>query len=130
MRPRLPSSIFIFPILFLFTLISAASAQELVVWHAYRAEEKEAFEKVVANFNASKTGKIKVTTLAVPYDAFADKISSAVPRGKGPDIFIYAQDRLGGGVEARDKAEGSDFYVDAATRARFLPTTVEAMTYQ
>jgi hypothetical protein len=29
-----------------------------------------------------------VTTLAAPYAAFADKISVAVPRGKGPDIFI------------------------------------------
>ncbi|MCI0611707.1 ABC transporter substrate-binding protein, partial [bacterium] len=65
------------------TLVSITAAQELVVWHAYRAEEKAAFEKVVAAYNASKGGKVKITTLAVPYDAFADKITAAVPRGKG-----------------------------------------------
>ena len=75
--------------------------KEVVVWHAYRAEEKAAFEKVVAAYNAANAAKgVKVTTLAVPYDAFADKITAAVPRGKGPDIFIYAQDRLGGWIEA------------------------------
>jgi arabinogalactan oligomer/maltooligosaccharide transport system substrate-binding protein len=109
---------------------AAASAQELVVWHAYRAEEKAAFEKVAANFNASTGGKIKVSTLAVPYDAFADKITAAVPRGKGPDIFIYAQDRLGGWIEAGNTVEPIDFFIEDETKARFIPTTMEAMTYQ
>jgi arabinogalactan oligomer/maltooligosaccharide transport system substrate-binding protein len=53
-----------------------------------------------------------------------------VPRGKGPDVFIYAQDRLGGWIEAGNTVEPIDFYVDKDTRARFLPTTLEAMTYQ
>lgn len=118
-----------FLFLLLPALVSYASAQELVVWHAYRAEEKAAFEKVVAQYNASQ-GKVKVTTLAVPYDAFADKISAAVPRGKGPDIFIYAQDRLGGWIEAGNTVEPIDFYVEDATKARYIPTTMQAMTYQ
>jgi arabinogalactan oligomer/maltooligosaccharide transport system substrate-binding protein len=113
-----------------FTLVSITAAQELVIWHAYRAEEKVAFEKVVAAYNASKGGKVKVTTLAVPYDAFADKITAAVPRGKGPDIFIYAQDRLGGWIEAGNTVEPIDFYVEDDVKARFIPTTMEAMTYQ
>lgn len=106
-------------------------AADLVVWHAYRAEEKEALEKVVAAYNASPAAKgNKVTTLAVPYDAFADKISAAVPRGKGPDIFIYAQDRLGGWIEAGNTVEPIDFFLEKETKARFIPTTMEAMTYR
>jgi arabinogalactan oligomer/maltooligosaccharide transport system substrate-binding protein len=106
-------------------------AAEIVVWHAYRAEEKAALEKVAAAFNASPAAKgNKVTTLAVPYDAFADKISAAVPRGKGPDIFIYAQDRLGGWIEAGNTVEPIDFFLDKETRARYIPTTLEAMTYR
>jgi arabinogalactan oligomer/maltooligosaccharide transport system substrate-binding protein len=106
-------------------------AAEIVVWHAYRADEKEALEKAVATFNASPAAKgNKVTTLAVPYDAFADKISAAVPRGKGPDIFIYAQDRLGGWIEAGNTVEPIDFFLDKETRARYIPTTLEAMTYR
>jgi len=111
---------------------SLALAQtEIVVWHSYRGEEKAALEKVVAAYNAAKAAKgVKVTTLAVPFDAFADKITAAVPRGKGPDIFIYAQDRLGGWVEARNTIEPIDFYLDKDTTGRFLPRTMEAMTYR
>ncbi len=109
---------------------AAAPPVELVVWHSYRGDEKAAFEKVVADYNAAKAAAgVKVTTLAVPYDAFADKITAAVPRGKGPDVFIFAQDRLGGWVEAGNTIEPIDFYVDKATRDRFIPSTVEAMTY-
>jgi len=110
---------------------SLALAQtEIVVWHSYRGEEKTALEKVVAAYNAAKAARgVKVTTLAVPFDAFADKITAAVPRGKGPDIFIYAQDRLGGWVEAGNTIEPIDFYLDKETTGRFLPTTMEAMTY-
>jgi arabinogalactan oligomer/maltooligosaccharide transport system substrate-binding protein len=119
----------------LLTLVASAAvplpAADLVVWHAYRAEEKEALEKVVAAFNASPAAKgNRVTTLAVPYDAFADKISAAVPRGKGPDIFIYAQDRLGGWIEAGNTVEPIDFFLEKETKARFIGTTMEAMTYR
>ena len=115
-------------------LLAASSAlaqtKEVVIWHAYRGEEKAAFEKVVASFNQANAAKgIKATTLAVPFDAFADKISAAVPRGKGPDVFVYAQDRLGGWIEAGNTVESLDFVLDPKVKARFLPTTMEAMTY-
>jgi maltose-binding protein MalE len=73
---------------------------------------------------AKAASGVKITTLPVPYDALADKITAAVPRGKGPDIFIFAQDRLGGWVEAGKTIEPIDFYVDKATKDRFLPSTV------
>jgi arabinogalactan oligomer/maltooligosaccharide transport system substrate-binding protein len=110
---------------------AAAQPKELVVWHAYRAAEKAAFEKVVENFARTPAAKgIKVSTLAIPYDAYADKISAAVPRGKGPDLFIYAQDRLGGWIEAGKTVEPIDFFLDKPTRERFLPGMLDAMTYK
>ncbi len=110
--------------------LSALAQKEIVVWHGYRGGEKAAFEKVVDNFNKANAGKIKVTTLAVPYDAFADKITAAVPRGKGPDVFIFAQDRLGGWVAAGNTVEPLDFFLDPATKGRYLKATLDAMTYQ
>lgn len=130
MRTRLPLRTLALATLAMLGTAGVASAADLVIWHAYRGGEKDAFEKVVANFNAANAGKIKATTLAVPYDAFADKITAAVPRGKGPDVFIYAQDRLGGWIEAGNTIESIDFYLDDATTKRFIPTTLEAMTYR
>src|SRR3989442_14738617 len=107
----------------------ATAATEVVVRHAYRAEEKAAMEKVGAAYNAAHPWT-KVSPPAVPYDAFADKISGAVPRGKGPDVFIYAQDRLGGWIEAGNTVEPIDFFIDKETKDRFILTTMEAMTYK
>jgi len=109
---------------------AAAAPSELVVWHAYRGAERTAFEKVVEAFNKSHAGKITVSTLAIPYDAMADKITAAVPRGKGPDVFIYAQDRLGGWIEAGNTIESLDFFLDPSITKRYLPKTLDAMTYQ
>lgn len=108
----------------------ALAQKEIVIWHGYRGGEKAAFETVVENFNKANAGKIKATTLAVPYDAFADKITAAVPRGKGPDLFIFAQDRLGGWIAAGNTVEPLDFFIDAPTKGRYLKATLDAMTYQ
>lgn len=109
--------------------VPAMAQKEIVVWHGYRGGEKAAFEKVVAQFNQSQKG-IKVSTLAVPYDAFADKITAAVPRGKGPDVFIFAQDRLGGWIAAGNTVEPLDFFLDDKVKGRYLKATMDAMTYQ
>src|SRR5688572_7747574 len=106
-----------------------AAAADIVVWHSYRAGERKALEKVAEEYNKSQTAN-KVQLLAVPFDALADKVSAAVPRGKGPDIFIYAQDRLGGWIEAGNTVEPIDFFLDDATKGRYLPTTMDAMTYR
>jgi len=50
--------------------------------------------------------------------------------GQGPDVFIGPQDRLGGWVEAGNTVDPSTFYVDAAARKRFVPSTLESITYR
>jgi arabinogalactan oligomer/maltooligosaccharide transport system substrate-binding protein len=110
-------------------LLPAQAATELTVWHAYRGDEKAAFEKVVAQYNSSQKD-VAVRTLAVPYDAYADKITASVPRGKGPDVFIFAQDRLGGWVEAGQTIEPIDFFLDDAVTAQLVPGMMLAMTYR
>ena len=107
----------------------ALAATDLVVWHAYRGDEKAAFEKVVGMYNAKQKDFV-VKTLAVPYDAYADKITASVPRGKGPDVFIFAQDRLGGWVEAGQTIEPIDFFVDEKVTSQFVPGMMPAMTYR
>lgn len=111
--------------------IPVQAATELVVWHAYRGAEKTAFEKVAAMYNKNMASKgIRIKTLAVPYDAYADKITATVPRGKGPDLFIFAQDRLGGWIEGGRTIESIDFFLDDEIRNQLLPNMMEAMTYR
>jgi arabinogalactan oligomer/maltooligosaccharide transport system substrate-binding protein len=114
------------------TLMGASSfafaKEEVLLWHAYRGAEKKAMQEVVDNFNKSSK-EYSVKTLAVPYDAYADKITAAIPRGRGPDVFIYAQDRLGGWVEANNTIEPIDFFLDGEDE-QFIPSTMEAMNYR
>ncbi len=108
-----------------------AASADLVVWHAYRGEEKAAFEKTVAMFNeAHKADGISVRSLAVPFDAYADKITAAVPRGRGPDVFIFAQDRLGGWVEGGQTVEPIDFFIEDETLESLIPDLMAPMTYR
>jgi arabinogalactan oligomer / maltooligosaccharide transport system substrate-binding protein len=130
-RGAAPALVLALTILALLAPVPARAQKEIVLWHAYRGEEKAALEAVVTQYNASRAASgVKVTTLAIPYDAFADRITAAVPRGKGPDLFIYAQDRLGGWIEAGNTVEPVDFFVDKPVRDRFLKTTLDAVTYR
>lgn len=106
---------------------SAAAATELTLWHAYRGLERKGIEQVAKKFNGSQSD-IKVTLLPIPYDAFADKITAAVPRGKGPDLFIFSQDRLGD-WSASGLIEPIDFWLTDELRGAYLEPTLEALTY-
>ncbi|MEW5743140.1 MAG: extracellular solute-binding protein [Myxococcota bacterium] len=64
----------------------------LKLWHAYRGGEERALEESARRFTA-RTGR-QVELLAVPYDAFSSKITSAIPHDAGPDVFIFAHERL------------------------------------
>lgn len=80
-----------------FTLLATllalpAAAAPLKLWHAYRGSEEEALEKSAKLF-LEHTGQ-RVELLALPYDAFAAKLTSAIPHGAGPDVFIFAHERL------------------------------------
>ncbi len=104
---------------------------DLVIWHSYRGREKDALEKVAALYSASaKPGTRPVRAVAVPNDAFADKISAAVPRNKGPDLFIFSHDRLGGWVESGKTVAPIDFFLEQSDRDTFLPGMLDATTYK
>jgi len=71
----------------------SAPKDGVVLWHAYNDRERAALEHVAAEWNEAHPDT-PLTLVQVPYDAFADKITSAVPNGNGPDLFVYSQDRI------------------------------------
>jgi len=74
----------------------AGSADRVVLWHAYIGSEADALMSLVAEYNADPelNGDVKVEVLSVAFGNFPDKLTNALPRGQGPDVFIYAHDRL------------------------------------
>ncbi len=106
---------------------AAKGPTTVVLWHAYRAEEKRALEQIVSNYNSSQK-KIHIKILAIPYDAYPDKINAAIPRGHGPDLFIFAHDRVGDWAK-NGIIEKITFWVNGPLLQRFIPKTVKMLAY-
>jgi arabinogalactan oligomer/maltooligosaccharide transport system permease protein len=107
--------------------IVEASQAEVVLWHAYNGAERDALIQVVDAFNASHPNA-KVVVSGVPHEAITDKLTVAIPRGHGPDLFIYAHDRIGGWAEGGHIAP-IELLVDEAMLDRHETACVFALAY-
>ncbi len=124
MRYFISISIVVLSLLF---VLKAQAQTTVTLWHAYRGDEKEAIKQITNNFNTANED-VQIKLLGIPYDAFADKITAAIPRGKGPDLFIFAHDRIGGWVAA-DVIEPIDFYLEEDISGRFVEGAYQPMVY-
>ncbi|MEK7388386.1 MAG: extracellular solute-binding protein [Elusimicrobiota bacterium] len=99
----------------------AQAASPLKLWHAYRGAEEQALEKSTKLFER-ETGRA-VELLALPYDAFAAKLIAAIPHGVGPDVFIFAHERVRqfARMGIVDPVDG------AIDRRAYFPNTVDAL---
>jgi arabinogalactan oligomer/maltooligosaccharide transport system substrate-binding protein len=105
--------------------------KELAIWHAYRGRAALAFAKVIASYNSTlPTDAAPLRAVAIPVDAFADKIAAAIAHSEGPDVFIFAHDRLGAWVETGRMVQSIGFWADDVIRAAILPRLVDALTYR
>lgn len=100
----------------------------LVLWHSYTGQERAALEAVVAHYNQRPELRRKVRMTSVPHDAYPDKITAAIPRGHGPDVFIFAHDRIGGWVEGGQIAP-IELFVDEALLDAHESACVFALAY-
>ena len=125
---RMPRSLLLLSVMGLLCRAAPAHARQIVLWHSYRAAEQDALMAVVRSFEA-RYPNIHVRVLAVPYDAFASKLTTAIPRGNGPDVFIFAHERIGAWAEGGivDALDPGSLPLDLED---FLPPTVEALRYQ
>lgn len=99
----------------------------VVLWHPYRGGEEAALKKVIARFEVERG--VKVTALAVPYEAYLSKLEAAIPRGNGPDVFVGPHNRLGEYLRHRLVAPVGDAFPDADANV-YEPVTVEAVTHE
>src|SRR5688572_18841427 len=75
-------------------------AAQVVLWHSYRGAEEQVLVELVGEYQRQRPD-VTVELVAVPNDTFASKLNAAIPRGHGPDLFLYpGQDRIGDWVKA------------------------------
>ena len=114
--------------MFLLSFLSTSFAEEinLKVWHSYRDAEKEALETLLEEYDQSHP-ELTIESLAVAYDSYANKLEAAIPRNNGPDIFIYAHEKIGSwsGAGIITPIEISEIEL-----AEFHPTTQKSLQYE
>lgn len=106
---------------------SGSSDSTVVLWHAYRGDEASALEKTIEAYR-SQPDSVPVRVVSVPYDAFANKLRVSVPRGNGPDLFIFAHDQVGDWAE-RGLIESLSFWADKALLEQYLDETLEPLVF-
>lgn len=102
-------------------VVHAQSGEPLKLWHAYRGAEEQGLTRAVERYT-QQTGE-RVQLLAVPYDAYSSKLSSAIPHGVGPDVFIFNHERLRT-FHRQGLVAPTDAFID---RAAYLPPALEAL---
>ena len=100
---------------------------ELVLWHAYRADEADVLASIVEAINKERSD-FRVKVLAVPYDAYLDKITAAIPRGRGPDLFIAAHDPIGDWAKA-GTIQPIDDFIDTQRASSLVDGLLPAVTF-
>lgn len=78
----------------------AAAQTRVHLWHAYGDAEEDAIREVARAFERENPG-VRVELLANAFGAYASKLESAIPTGRGPDVFIDAHERLASYLERR-----------------------------
>lgn len=67
-------------------LLSPALAQTAITYWQYEYKSKvEAIDELIRRFEAENPG-IRVVHQTFPYNAYAQKVASAIPAGQGPDV--------------------------------------------
>jgi arabinogalactan oligomer/maltooligosaccharide transport system permease protein len=107
---------------------AAAEPVTVSLWHSYRGSEREALEATLQEFNTTQA-EIRVEASFVPAQSYADKLNMTIPRGHGPDVFIFAHDRVGAWADSGLVAP-LDGYLEPALLDRFIAKTVDPLRYR
>lgn len=108
------------------TAVAQAPPTTLTLWHSYIGNEETALKQVIADF-AKQRPDITVQVQGVPYGGYPEKIENAIGLASGPDVFIFAHERIGGWVTRKIIAPTP--LTDGALTA-YLPETLAPLHYK
>ncbi len=106
----------------------------IVLWHAYRGREKAALESAIKVF-VQNNPNFDIDAQEVPFSALRDKVTVTIPKGTGPDLFVFAHNTIGdwvfkGGIIAPLSSLIEEYDDFETLETRFIPSTVKALGYQ
>ncbi len=106
--------------------VRAAETSTIVLWHSFRGTEEKGIRTVVNAYNLQNEDKI----VAVSRDGatFLDDVEKAIAAGEGPDLFVWAHDKIGAWARGRIilPLEG---LVDSESLGTYLSNCLEALRY-
>jgi len=119
---------------FSLTMDLPAEPVNIRLWHSYRGKEKDALDALCDEFN-DRFAPLHVEAQEVPFHALRDKITVTVPRGTGPDLFVFAHNVIGDWVEKGGILVPLGLFMKRydsfdELAERYLPATVKALTYR
>ena len=121
----------VFLIAALATLLIGGEAlckSEIALWHSYRSNERAALEKIIDRYNKERPD-VFIKPLALPHDAFLNKLSSAIPHGNGPDLFIFANELVGSWVKNKLIEPYPAGFINFA-HENYFQKTVKGLTWE
>ena len=106
----------------------AAEPVTITIWHSYHPDENEekAFNQILELYKAQNPD-VTVDVLYVPFDQLANKWSTEVAAGGGPDMFTMPNDDLGNWIRGGLVAPVDEFV--AGKLDGFSDLAVQGVTY-
>jgi arabinogalactan oligomer/maltooligosaccharide transport system permease protein len=74
-------------------LLGSARAEPVTLWYAYLGNEQDALNQVVASWNEAHPDS-PVVAMQIPFEAYANRLETTIPRGNGPDLFIFSTEKI------------------------------------
>jgi len=107
----------------------AAEPVTISLWHSYHPDENEekAFNQILEAYKAAHP-EVTVEVLYVPFDQLANKWSTEVAAGGGPDMFTMPNDDLGNWIRGGLVAPVDEFV--AGKLDGFTQLGIDGVTYE
>ncbi len=106
----------------------AGDVRPLIFWHSFRGQEETALQTVVSAWNLEHE-TTPIVLVARDGSVFTDDVEAEIAAGRGPDIFVWAHDKIGAWVE-KGLLLPLDRHVDSSLRDVYMPNCLDAMFYQ
>lgn len=108
--------------------VTAQDSGSLTLWHGWTGAEADTLnDEILPAWQAANPG-VTINVLAVPFDQLKNKYQTEVATGGGPDLLIGPADWTGE-LASADLVKSLDGLVSDETLAQYVPSAVDALTY-